>query len=113
MAAVFATSSESQAGPASKGIGLAQSTRASGPQEPGPDPVLQKRQRQSYNATQTAALRIEAEKEARGEARARNKDIAAKISELCGGRVVTGQDIGNWFRNQKRQRTGPGSNEAP
>ncbi len=59
-------------------------------------------------------LRIEAEKEARGEARARNKDIAAKISELCGGRVVTGQDVGNWFRNQKRQRTGPGSsNEAP
>ena len=65
-------------------------------------------QRWRYNAAQTAALQLEAQKAARGEKRASNSELAAQISEL-GGRIVTGQDVGAWFRNQqgkKRQRTG-------
>ena len=49
-------------------------------------------------------MSLEAEKAARGETRASNRDIAAQISELGGGRVVTAPDVGNWFRNQSRKR---------
>ncbi len=64
-------------------------------------------------AAQTAALQSEAQKAARGEKRALNRDLAAQIGELGGGRVVTG--LGNWFRNQqgkKWQRAGAGGDEA-
>ncbi len=85
------------------------------PCPPAADGPVQKRQRRNYNAAQTAALQLEAQKAARGETRASNRDLAAQISELGGGRVVTGQDVGNWFRNQqgkKRQRAGAGGDEA-
>ncbi len=64
-------------------------------------------------AAQTAALQLEAQKAARGEKQASNRDLAAQISELGGGRVVTG--LGNWFRNQqgkKWQRAGASGVEA-
>ncbi len=80
------------------------------PAADGPSPV-HKRDRRSYNAAQTAALLLEAQEAARGETRASNHDL----SELGGGRVVTGQDAGSWFRNQqgkKRQRAGAGADEA-
>ena len=92
---------------------------AASPARPGPpaaDSLVQTRQRQSYNAGQIAALLLEAQKAARGETRASNRDIPSQISALDGGRVVTGQDVGNWFRNhqatgKKRQRTGAGGIE--
>ena len=87
----------------------------SSPPGPAGDVLAHKRQRRSYNAAQNAALSLEAQKAARGETRASNRDIAAQISELDGGRIVTGQDVGNWFRNQqgkKKQRAGAGGNGA-
>ena len=64
-------------------------------------PGGQKRQQQTCNVIQLAALSLEAEKAARGETLASNQDIAAQISELGGGRVVIAP---NWFRNQSRKR---------
>ncbi len=64
-------------------------------------------------SNRVAALQLEAQKAARGEKEASNRDLTAQISELGGGRVVTG--LGNWFRNQqgkKWQRAGAGGNEA-
>ena len=119
--ALFATeasgSGTANGGPGPGGPGLSQhcppgseSDTVTGLSVPGPAQHGQKRQRQSYNADQLAALSLEAQKAARGETRASNRDIAAQISELGGGRVVTAPDVGNWFRNSRaknRQRAGP------
>jgi hypothetical protein len=64
----------------------------------------QKRQRHAFNAQQIAILSMEERNGASGQGRASNRDIAARTSGLAGGRAVTGDDVGRWFRNARAKR---------
>jgi hypothetical protein len=68
----------------------------------------QKRQRQVCNAQQIGILSMEEQNGVTGQGRASNRDIAARINGLAGGRTVTGDDVGRWFRNAKQQRATQG-----